>query len=172
VCAPGGCTIYFFYNITNGEDIKGKYYVDIGSGLILLEGDAWWKCIEIPTHGKAGITTFFRDITYIFQEWGDDSATSDFNKFVVVFFLLCVFFSALNYQFNIDTMNPGAFLVGLTLFIFLGSAIAGLSPGINNQGLFYFTNLTTNSFINNYILFFICLPITVSYFAGVNRKNQ
>jgi len=171
-CSPGGCTISLLYTITAGDNIKGRYYVDVGGGLILLEGDAWWKCIDIPTQGKSGVSTFFRDMMYVFQEWGDDTSTNDFNKLVIIFFLLCVFFSYLNYKFDIDSMNPGAFLVGFTLIVFLGSIIGGRSPGINNQGLFYFTNLTGAGFINNYILLFICMMITTSYFIGVNRRNQ
>ncbi len=89
-CTSSGCLLYFTYNVTSGDNLKGKYYVDVGNGSILLEGDAWWKCIDIDSDGKAGIQTLFYDIIFIFQEWGDDANTADFNRLVVIFFLLCV----------------------------------------------------------------------------------
>ena len=171
-CTTSGCLLFFTYNVTNGEDIKGKYYVDVGNGSILLEGDAWWRCIEIPTAGKAGIATFFNDVIYIFQEWGDDSNTQDFNRLVVIFFILCIGIAVLNFHFNMDSVNPGMFLLILTLIIIMGSIIGGTNPTATSHGLFYYNNLTTNTFINNYLLMFVCMIITFTSFLNVNRQAQ
>jgi len=175
-CTSSGCILYFLYNVTNGADLKGKYYVDIGNGSFLLEGDAHWKEIDIPTSGKAGIRTFFSDIRFLFNEWGDEDHAADFNRLVVVFFIMCLGISALNYNFNIDTQNPGAFLLIMTGFIFFGSLIGGTT----SQGLFYFNNLITSDtlsdsvkiVVNNYLLAFICGLITISYYINVNRRAQ
>jgi len=167
-CSPSGCTLSLIRTIGIGDDIKGRYYVDIGNGSMLLEGDAHWVNVPIDTEGKAGLGTFWNDMIFVFQEWGDDSNTADFNRLVFVFLIMCVSIAFLNYHFNIDTANPGAFLFILTIVIWMGSIIGGTS----SQGFFYFNNLSTNTFINNYLLAFICLIITGSYFLNVNRQAQ
>ena len=171
-CTVSGCLLFFTYNVSSGDDLKGRYYVDVGNGSILLEGDAWWRCIYIPTGGKTGIGTLFQDIIFIFQEWGDDSNTADFNRLVFIFFIMCVSISVLNYHFNMDSMNPGMFLTLLTFFIIMGSIVGGANPTVASHGIFYYNNLTTNAFINNYLLAGICMLITLSSFLNVNRQAQ
>ena len=172
-CTPSGCTIYVMYKINGGDDIKGKYYIDVGNGTILLEGDARWRAIDIPTEGKAGLLTFMRDMRYVIDEWGDDSDTADFNRLVIIFFFMALAISALNYQFGNDSQNPGAFLVIMTIVILFGSLSGSFVGGeMTGQGFFYFNNLTGNSFINNYILVFFTMVITISYFINLNRRAQ
>lgn len=174
-CAPGGCTLYFFYNVPLGADIKGRYYVDLGNGSILLEGDARWWSINISTAGKGGIGTLVQDMIYIFQEWGTDERGKDFNRLVTMFFLMCLVMSVMNLKFgNDDTMNPGAYMVVMTIFIWICSLIGNGSPTWEaSHGLFYFSNLTSSGWINNYILALFCLTFTASYFFGANRRvNQ
>ena len=171
-CTVSGCLLFFTYNVTAGNDIKGRYYVDVGNGSLLIEGDAWWRCIEISTAGKAGIATFFQDVIYIFQEWGDDTNTADFNRLVVIFFLICISISVLNYNFNMDSINPGMFLSILTFIIVMGSIVGGTNPTATSHGLFYYNNLTTSAFINNYLLAGVCLIITFTSFLNVNRQGQ
>ncbi len=172
-CNPGGCTIYVIHEIDFGEDIKGKYYFDIGNGSVLLEGDARWRAIDIDTAGKAGIRTFIRDMKYVIDEWGDDSDTADFNRLVIVFFFMALGISALNYQFGNDTQNPGAFLVVMTLVILMGSLSGSFVGGeMTGQGFFYYNNLSGSDFLNNYILAGFTLVITISYFINVNRRAQ
>jgi len=71
-----------------------------------------------------------------------------------------------------DSMNPGMFLTILTFFIIMGSIIGGISPSVSNHGLFYYNNLSTNEFINNYLLAFICMLITFASFLNINRQAQ
>ena len=165
-CNPGGCILWFMYTFNFGDDVKGKYYVNVGNGSILLEGDARWRVVDIPTAGKAGMSTFWKDLKYVIDEWGDDSDTADFNRLVVIFFFMCLGISVLNYNFGNDTQNPGAFLMIMTIVILMGSIVGGTT----GQGFFYFNNLTSANFINNYILSFFTLLITISYFININRQ--
>lgn len=166
-CSPSGCSIWFLYNVTAGANIKGYYYVNVGNGTILLEADAHWVNVYIPSTGKAGIGTFFKDVIRLLNGWGTDSSTADFNRLVVVFMFMCIAISALNFTLgNPDSQNPGAFLVIMTVIILGGSMIGGLT----GQGLFYFNNLFASTFINNYLLAMICIIISVSYFINVNRQ--
>ena len=170
-CALGGCTLLFLYEVKLGDDFKGKYYVDIGNGNVLLEGDAHWVNVQIDTDGKSGAKTLVKDWIYVFQEWGDDSNTADFNRLVTIFFFLCLLISFLNFHLNMDTSNPGAFLSILTAIILIGS-LAGETGAGTSPGLFYFNNLSSSVFLNNYILAFICLIISGSYWLNTNRIAQ
>ena len=171
-CTSSGCLLYLMHVVNSGDSIKGKYYVDVGNGSILLEGDAWWRSVDIPTAGKAGVATFFQDVIYIFQEWGDDTDTADFNRLVVIFFFMCIGIAVLNYHFNMDSMNPGMFLTILTFFVVMGSIIGGFSPTVASHGLFYYNNLSTNEYINNYLLAGIMMIISFASFLNVNRQGQ
>lgn len=167
-CSPSGCVLWFIYNITSGMDIKGRYYVDIGNGSVLLEGDAHWKNVYIPSGGKAGFKSFINDLKYAIDNWGDDETTDDFNRLVIIFLLLAIAISFFNYQIGGDSANPGAFITFLFAFILLGSLVGGTT----GQGLFYFNNLSSSTFLNNYLLVFITGIMAVSYFLNVNRIAQ
>jgi len=178
ICSAAGGTIYVLYTVGSGDDIKGKYYLDLGNGTFLLEGDAHWINVlgSDAFDGRSGIRTFWKDMIYVFQEWGNDSNTADFNRLVTIFFLMCISLSVLNLHFNMDTMNPGAFMTILTLIVLIGSLVGGT----DSQGFFYFNNLVSiekfgeqgSNFINNYILLFFCLIISGSYWLNVNRQAQ
>ncbi|KKK93743.1 hypothetical protein LCGC14_2689830, partial [marine sediment metagenome] len=113
-----------------------------------LKERAKGRVIPIPTAGKAGIKTLFQDMKYLINEWGDDEDTADFNRLVVIFFFMSISISALNYHFNMDSMNPGMFLTLLTFFIVMGSIVGGTNPTSTSHGLFYYNNLTTSAFVN------------------------
>ncbi len=68
-CAVAGCSFYMLYTVLPDANFYGKYYLDVGSGLFLIEGDAHWVEVTINA-GQSGIKSFFKDIGYIFQEWG------------------------------------------------------------------------------------------------------
>lgn len=165
-CAPGGCILSSMYTALTDADMKGKYYIDIGNGFILVEADARWRTVNITTSGS-GTFTFFNDLKFALDNWGDNENTKDFNRLVVIFFILCILISAANYFTGFDSANPGSFLAFLTAIVFGGS----VSDGINGQGLFYFNNFTGNSWINNYILLVLMIVITVGLFIRTNRRR-
>ena len=167
-CSSDECLLYFTYDVPIGADIKGRYYVDFGNGSILLEGDARWVNVVIDTTGKAGLSTLWNDLRYVLDDWGEGSNTGDFNRLVVIFFFMCLGIAFFNYHFGIDTQNPGAFMFILTMVILSGSLVGGL----DGQGFFYYNNLSSVQFINNYILAFFMIIISVSYFIQVNTQAK
>ncbi len=167
-CASDECLLSLLYDVQAGDDIKGRYYVDFGNGSILLESDARWVNVVIDTAGKAGLSTFWSDLRYVIDDWGEGSNTGDFNRIVVVFFFMALAISFLNYHFGIDTQNPGAFMFILTGVILSGSLVGGL----DGQGFFYYNNLSSVQFVNNYILAFFMIIISVSYFIQVNVQAK
>ena len=164
-CNADECIVYFIYDVQSGDNLKGRYYFDVGNGSILLEADAHWINVGIDTEGKSGMGTFWKDMRYVIDEWGDDPATADFNRILIVFFFMCLAIAFFNYHTGVDTQNPGAFMVILTFVILSGSLVGW----IDGTGFFFYTNnLTGIHFLNNYILAMFCIVITFSYLIRTN----
>lgn len=82
-CATS-CTLNLNYNVTYGDDFKGRYYVDIGTGYLLLEGDARWLHIFINQTGTtSSLKSFFDTFKDFYNEWGEDphECSSKYNEF-------------------------------------------------------------------------------------------
>ena len=135
-CATAGCTISIMYNVTSVQNIKGKYYVDLGDGYILLEADAHWIEVDIPARDGT-FKQFWLNLRGVFDEWhevGEDvTNTGDFNRIVFIFLFLAIFIAVFNKLTHFDSSNPGAFLIFLTVVVFMGS-IAGFPDA---KGFFY-----------------------------------
>jgi hypothetical protein len=58
------------YNATNSKEIKGRYLVDMGSGYIIMEGDAHWRFIESNVSDSGTIKDFADNLKYLFNIWG------------------------------------------------------------------------------------------------------
>ncbi len=170
-CAAAGCTISKMYNVTATDNIKGRYYVDLGNGYILLEADAHWINVDIPERDGT-FKQFWLNLRGVFDEWhevGEDTTnTSDFNRIVFIFLFLAIGIATFNKLTHFDTSNPGAFLIFLTAVIFMGS-IAG-HDGLN--GFFYLDNFGSSEFINNYILVGYMLMISITHYLGVQLQKH
>ncbi len=170
-CAAAGCTISKLYNVTSAQKIKGKYYVDLGDGYILLEADARWIEVNIPVRDGT-FKQFWLNLRSVFDEWheeGEDiTNTSDFNRIVFIFLFLAIGIATFNKLTHFDSSHPGAFLIFLTAVIFAGSI-----AGHPDNGFFYLDNLTMAPFINNYLITGLMLWMLISHYAGVQlAKNR
>ena len=170
-CATAGCTISIMYNVTSVQNIKGKYYVDLGDGYILLEADAHWIEVDIPARDGT-FKQFWLNLRGVFDEWhevGEDvTNTGDFNRIVFIFLFLAIFIAVFNKLTHFDSSNPGAFLIFLTVVVFMGS-IAGFPDA---KGFFYLDNFGVSYFINNYIVLGYMLLITITHYVGVQLQKQ
>jgi hypothetical protein len=66
-CTQRYCYMNFSYNITEGSDYRGAYYVDFGIGYISLENDARWKTIGIDPTKTPNLKTGLTDLRDIFD---------------------------------------------------------------------------------------------------------
>lgn len=169
-CASAGCTISKMYNVTSSQNIKGRYYVDLGDGYILVDGDAHWIEVDIPARDGT-FKQFWLNLRGVFDEWheeGEDTTnTSDFNRIVFIFLFLAIGIATFNKLTHFDSSNPGAFLIFLTAVIFMGSI-----AGHPDNGFFYLDNLTMLPFINNYLLTGFMLWMLASHYAGVQLQKH
>jgi len=171
-CTPDGCTISTLYTVLDDGNLKGRYYVDVGDGYILIEADAHWVELDF-TEQEGTLTKFIQNAKGLFDKWQDDESegdnTSDFNRFVFIFFMMSIFIALFNKYTGYDSSNPGAFLIFMTVVVLLGS-MAGYP---SSEGFFYLDNFTDSYWINNYIFAFYMILILTSHYIGVNlQKNR
>ena len=171
VCAPTGCTISKLYDVASPDNIKGRYYVNIGYGYILLEADARWITVNI-TKRDGTFEQFWLNLRGVFDEWheeGEDTTnTSDFNRIVFIFLLMAIGISVFNKLTGFDSSNPGAFLIFLTVIVFMGS-VAGHD---NLNGFFSLDNTGFGDFIDNYFVFGIVFVNTLVHWMIVKLGAQ
>jgi len=170
VCAPAGCTISKLYNVSSPDNIKGRYYVDIGSGYILLEADAHWITVNI-TARDGTFEQFWLNLRIVFDEWheeGEDTTnTSDFNRIVFIFLFIAIFISVFNKLTGFDSANPGAFLIVLTVITFIGSV-----AGHPDSGFFSLDNTGFGDWLDNYFVFGIVFMNTIVHWMIVKLGAQ
>ena len=164
-CSPSGCTIFIPLTLSQGMDLKGRYYVDIGNGSILLEGDSHWKLVVIDTSGS-NLMQFGRDMILVFNNWESSDMTGDFNRLLVAFFFIGLLMCLVNWFTGADSVSPGSFMIFMTAIVFMGSIVSGPT----GEGFFYFNNLSKYVFINNYILFILLGFITIGQIINTQRQ--
>ncbi len=176
-CTPSGCILSFLYNASNGENIKGRYYVDTGNGNILLEADAYWRLIKTSVSDTGTIKQFWQNFATLFDEWGaeevDLNNKIEYSKFVFIFMFLAIILALFNKSIgNYDGQYPGAFAIGITIMIWMGS----LAGGLTGQGFFYYSGLFGNTnvanFMNNYILAILSSFMAASIVLATARRNS
>ena len=74
-CGPRNCTVNLTYDVRDGMNIKGRFYVNIGSGLVLLEADAYWRAIATNVSDSGTIKEFLSNFRDLFFDWSDTSST-------------------------------------------------------------------------------------------------
>lgn len=176
-CTPSGCILSFMYNASNGENIKGRYYVDTGNGNILLEADAYWRLIKTNVSDTGTIKQFWQNFATLFDEWGaeevDLNNKIEYSKFVFIFMFLAIILALFNKSVgNYDGQYPGAFAIAITIMIWMGS----LAGGLTGQGFFYYSGLFGNTnvanFMNNYILAILSSFMAASIVLAVARRTS
>ena len=80
-CGPAYCYLSFAYTSYGGDNIKGQYYVAVnGTGnesLINLEGDAYWRFININMNNSVNsFGRFFMNAQEFFNSWGLDAGNN------------------------------------------------------------------------------------------------
>ena len=82
-CTGTSCSLTLSYNSVCGDNIKGRYYINMGNvsnnTYILLEGDALWRFICInKTNSQQSFSRFFDNFNTFFYQWsaGGQAGTS------------------------------------------------------------------------------------------------
>ena len=176
-CTPTGCILSFTHNFLAGAEIKGRYYVDIGNGDVLLEADAFWRLIPSNVSDTGTLKQFWQNFATLFDEWGADEVNLnnkiEYSRFVFIFMFLAIIIALFNKAYgNYDGQYPGALAIAITVLIWTGS----LAGGLTGQGFFYYSNLFGNSatarFMNNYILAILSSFMAATIILATTRRNS
>lgn len=73
-CSVDQCNLSLNYNLRSGDNIKARYFVNIGNGLVLLEGDAYWRSISTNSSSIKATKGLLTDIKNLFSEWGSSNS--------------------------------------------------------------------------------------------------
>lgn len=189
VCTPSGCTINMTYFVHPNEILWGSYYADLGNGYQLLEGDANWFMILNQPSSYSTTKTLFQNIAGLFSSWtitnpngsvmnqwsqtADVASKQEYSRIVFFFLVMAIVLALFSKFTGYDYANPGVFIIGLTLFMF----ILSIYNGIGGQGYFYYSNLMPNSingapFVNNYILVIISVLISIGIVMGALANKR
>jgi hypothetical protein len=93
----------------------------------------------------------------------------EFTKLVSFFLLFALIIAAANISTNFDLVNPGIFLLGFPLVVW----ILSMGNGLLGPGVFYIQGATPfGQFTDNYVIaLFTSLIAGTFYFASVRRET-
>ncbi|MCK9370011.1 hypothetical protein M0R04_08920 [Candidatus Dojkabacteria bacterium] len=190
-CTSSRCYVNVTHNLST-PILLGAYYVDFGAGYLLLENDGQWINIRINSNTSSSLKSAITDFSGIFDSYTDAEGMvteagmkAEFSRIVWVFLILAILFAFFNKYSGYDSANPGAFLIIMTIVIFLGSAAGGLT----GNGFFYISNIIPEAgspgvfyaldspqqymahFINNYLIFGYMLLFLSGYWLSVSRRQ-
>ena len=99
--SSGGITSILHY-VNNGDNIKGLYYIDIGTGDILIEADAYWRSIATNVSSSGTVRNFMLNFRSLFDDWHDPdtdvSNKKEFSRFLFIFLGIAIFMAFFNYR--------------------------------------------------------------------------
>lgn len=182
-CLPSSCNltisnIYF----GQGTNVYGRYYVDIGYGLILVEGKATWLSIN-NTIQQNTLFKALRDFKDIFSAWqypGTSAIEMEhkiaYSRIVFIFILGAILLTMFGAMTGYDAQNPGSFLIFFIIMVWIMS----FADGVSGEGFFYFKDLIPENgtfllndvahTINNYFFGMILILYGTGYYFLVQRR--
>lgn len=160
------------YTIAEGEDLYGKYYVDVGDGYVALEIDGNWKGLAANVTRKYTFKDFF---TYLADSgnFAEDSAEQikyEYTKMIAFFLILALIIGYANYKTGFESSQGGILFIGLPILMIFVSIASSTSDG--GHGFFYMANATRWDFFNNHILAVYSFLLGLGmYFATIRREG-
>lgn len=168
------------YAIAAGEDLRGKYYVDVGDGYVLLEGDGNWKGLDANVTRKYTLRGFFEFLSDpSWYENEEERMKYEYTKFVAFFLVFALIIAFANKKTGFDNANPGILLFGLP-FLILFVSIAGTYNSVTyagpsmlfaGRGFFHMQGATAWSFFDNYVIAIYSLLIALGFAFETKRRG-
>jgi hypothetical protein len=90
----------------------------------------------------------------------DDINKAEFNRIIIIFFLLVIVLFIMGKSIGYEMTNPGSFVAYLTIVIIILSV----------AGFFTYQGLTPWPWFNQYIYAFICLEFSIGYNLAIVRR--
>jgi len=121
-CSSSGGNLSIVYTPSQNEKINGILYVDLGEGLFILDGDAYW----IGYNSSVSSWRTLRGILGTLNEFNEfgEGVEQEFSKIVFFFLVLTIGLGILTFFSGYDFSNPG-FTVPVVYGIILFATLSG-----------------------------------------------
>jgi hypothetical protein len=166
--SSGGCNLTLTYTISAGQWVYGKYYVDIGTGFILLASDQRWGDIEgTDVSNWQTVWTLFNEMRDL-DEWGSCSEDGtchrqEFSRIVAFFVVLAILIGIFSFYTQVDTIFPGAVMIVILIIIAFASFSNFFSLDMGS--------LAAYPFFGKYALLFITFLLTAGTLLNFWARN-
>ena len=146
----------------------GKYYVDVGTGFILLSSDVRWGDIEgTDVSNWQTMWSFFNEMRDL-DEWGSCASDGtchrqEFSRIVAFFVVLAILIGVFSFYTQFDTAFPG----GVMIIIFIIVAFASFS----NFFTLEMGSLASYPFFAKYALLFVTFLLTAGTLLNFWARN-
>lgn len=130
--AAGG-NLSLTLNTSISNKLWGKYYVDVGGGMVVIDNDAYWLTNITDYTPERGTLWHFFNYARNLDEFGGEDNRTEFTRVVGFFLVLTILLAALCYTSGWDFASPGGMLTLILGAVWIGSftgflTLTGISP--------------------------------------------
>ena len=161
-----GCTAHsgnlsVWVNTSFADKFHGAFYINKGSGYILLESDAAWFGLDlIAEEEQAGTLWDAINRARDLDEWGTDDVRAEYSRIVFAWFLIFIILGVITYSTGWDAINPGGMMLFVTCLIWLFSFTG-----------FFSMDFSASDWVDKYAIAFISSMWVGGYLGATWRRD-
>lgn len=121
-CSSGSGFLSLTYTPSQNEKVYGIFYVDVGNGLFVLDGDAYWIAHNTNISQARTLRGVLKSMAQL-NEFGE-GVEQEFSRIVFFFFALAIGMGLICYFTGYDLSNPG-FTISILFGVILFASISG-----------------------------------------------
>jgi len=122
-CTAGEENLSTTFNVSSYREIWGVYYLDMGDGYIIVDGDAKWSMIETDIPPRGTLKAFFTHLRDI-PQFGGEGGRAEYSRIVLFFLIFTILVGVLTSTTNWDLLTGGGGIGIMALGIIFAS-VAG-----------------------------------------------
>lgn len=160
------CGLTLSYNLTNGQNIFGKFYINntyTSGDYQLVDADWKWILIDRAANNTAWITNIFANLKTL-PAFGNDDNRQEFSRIMFFFFITTIILAAFTFTTGLELQNPGVAILLLWFVVFIASV----------SGFLTFNSGSDNvpDTIEKYGILIIFSLFAVGWFINAWRRNS
>ncbi|GAG13443.1 unnamed protein product, partial [marine sediment metagenome] len=158
------CFVGLDYTVIKDINLFGRLSIDTDAttGYVIVDSDSKWVSIDIDKKSWRGIIGFFQELRTL-NEFGEETNTRDFSRFVFFFLLTTILIGIFTYFSGFELQNPGISILIIVMIILFASA----------GGFLTFDSASSNvsGVMGQWGFFFIFLLLTLGYMLNTIRRH-
>lgn len=167
-CSAYGGNISVNYNTGNNQVVFMKFYIDQGSGYVVLDPFRYWvDATNVSSYYT--IKSFFESLNTFSEDFGGTDVRNNYTKLIAFFIVLTIIIGFISYNFGTELTNPGwniIIMYGVILF----ASIAGFFT------VDYYSSFQNIGFsvpwIDKYFIAFILGLYVAGFFMSKFRREN